>query len=370
MLVGQAGPNNNLPRGPKHVRTHARTPSIQRLLIPRAIMIQTKLLTMTTKTMIRAASSALKQSALSSIGFSGAGFLTCYHLGVAECLLQHGFLSKSSSRSSTMLTGVSGGALCAAGVAVGVSPDDGMATLLHVQQSTVQQGRLDALTPGFSLIDQVEEVIARDMKRSLGGTASKHYQDYDIELLQKRLKNSVLRIGVTDRRVFPPNPRAYYYIDTFRSVDDVVAACILSSYIPFITGPLQGSLHASNLAVKRSQERIQEMVELGYVKNGITGEPLPPSKHDREYFWDGGIVNVFPIVNEETIIVTPIIARFTPNPYISPALETDTARTIRLDERSQVLLNRANAETLRQMTLSSDETVLQQRFSQGHDDAT
>jgi hypothetical protein len=319
--------------------------------------------------MTTAASNALKRSAISSIGFSGAGFLTCYHLGVADCLLRHGILAQDSDKhEDPILTGVSGGALCAAGVALGVSPEDGMNTVLHVAKSTNAQGRLDALTPGFSLIDQVEENFCDSLNKAIDG---------DVELLQRRLQNSRLRIGFTDRRVFPPfahNTRAYFYIDEFRDVNDVVAACILSSYIPFVTGPAWGSLHTSNLAVKRAKERIHEMVELGFCKSGETGQVVKPSNSydpfaNREYFWDGGLTNVFPIVDEDTVIVTPICARFSPNPYISPVVEDDSIRTIRVDPRSEVFLSTANLETLRQMTISSDETVLQGRFSQGHDDA-
>jgi hypothetical protein len=116
------------------------------------------------------------------------------------------------------------------------------------------------------------------------------------------------------------------------------------------------------------------MVELGFCKSGETGQVVKPSNSydpfaNREYFWDGGLTNVFPIVDEDTVIVTPICARFSPNPYISPAVEDDSIRTIRVDPRSEVFLSTANLETLRQMTISSDETVLQGRFSQGHDDA-
>lgn len=336
--------------------------------------------------MTSAAAAAIKKAAtatIPSIGFSGAGFLTCYHLGVSDCLIQHGILSlqPEAHNDFTVLTGVSGGALCAAGVAVGVSPQDGMSTVLHVTNTTTQQGRLDALTPGFSLIDQVEEYFTISLKQALGGTSSScNYDDYDLHLLQARVQNSRLRIGITDRRVYFPLDRttrrdSYFYVDEFRSVEDIVAACILSSYIPFITGPAQGSQCSSNLAVKRSKERLQEMLELGFIKHGETGQPVQPKETDashlREYFWDGGLVNVFPIVDESTVIVTPISARFSPNPYISPQVEDTflSTRTIKVDERSEIYLNTQNVETLRQMTLSSEDKVMEEWFAQGFDDA-
>jgi len=329
--------------------------------------------------MTSTAAAAVSKRAITSIGFSGAGFLTCYHLGVAECLLDHGILSKNKDATSSItLTGVSGGALCAAGLAVGVSPEEGMNTVLHVTNTTTQQGRLDALTPGYSLIDQVEENFTTTLEQALCGSD-------DEELLQERLQYSPLRIGITDWRVLTTpfsfskeRRRAYFYVDEFRNVQDIVAACILSSYIPFVTGPAQGSSDSTNLAVKRAKERIHEMIHLGFVKNGTTGEAIVHSQQEqqdstlfskREFFWDGGLVNVFPIVDESTVIVTPITARFSPNPYISPAVENVSSPKLKFDERSEVFLNSANVETFRQMTLSSDDAVLQERFAQGHDDA-
>ena len=165
----------------------------------------------------------------------------------------------------------------------------------------------------------------------------------------------------------------------FADIDDIVAACILSSYVPAITGPAWGSLAVTNQAVKRAQARVHDMLELGYVKRGDTGHAVVAQERlDREVYWDGGLVNVWPIVDDETVIVTPICARFSPNPYISPAMEhqCDSSKwdwimppTIRVNSTAEIHLNYASMTTFRQMLLSSDETVLQQRFSQGYDNA-
>jgi predicted acylesterase/phospholipase RssA len=97
-------------------------------------------------------SAAATSRLIPSFGFSGAGFLTCYHLGVAQLLLKHGLLVKpgqfASARSPT-LTGVSGGALVAAVVSVGVHPEDAMQASLEVARRTRHAGGvLDALHPG------------------------------------------------------------------------------------------------------------------------------------------------------------------------------------------------------------------------------
>ena len=97
------------------------------------------------------------KAAISSFGFSGAGFLTCYHAGVAECLLQQGLLLQPGERpksaaSTPILTGVSGGALISAGIIAGVSPEDCMEATLHIARETRRLGgALDSLMPGYVL---------------------------------------------------------------------------------------------------------------------------------------------------------------------------------------------------------------------------
>jgi hypothetical protein len=117
-----------------------------------------------------------------SIAFSGAGFLTSYHLGVAECLLKHGVIldsgsndaidsssSPSSSSScakrlrplltsysstshtgNTILSGVSGGALVAASICLSIRPEDGMTATIEIAQNARKVGGLlDHLHPGY-----------------------------------------------------------------------------------------------------------------------------------------------------------------------------------------------------------------------------
>ena len=86
--------------------------------------------------------------AIPSFGFSGAGFLTCYHLGAAKCLSEHGLLNLDHHDNRPTLTGVSGGALTIAAIAAGVNPEVGMATTLAVAERTRQQGFLDSFNPG------------------------------------------------------------------------------------------------------------------------------------------------------------------------------------------------------------------------------
>jgi hypothetical protein len=325
---------------------------------------------------------------ISSFGFSGSGFLACYQFGVAHCLLQQGILPEAGSvrreddnRPPVALAGVSGGALVAAAVAAGVHPDDGMDAVLQVAKRTRQAGRLDALQPGFSLIDVAEEYFAPLLQNAV--------QDDPDYFLQRIDHGRLLRIGLTDRRVFLPsfrnNPRAFCYIDHYQSIDDVISACTLSSYVPGLTGPAWGSLDERHSAVARAGQRMRGMIAAGSVKQGTTGKPIPPLStlqhsegvRGREICWDGGLVNMFPHVDERTVIVTPLTGNFTHDSitpsldYVDEASNNDKGdpRAVVVDDYAQIHLTTANARTLLCMTFSSDDDVLQGYFTQGYDNA-
>jgi predicted acylesterase/phospholipase RssA len=98
---------------------------------------------------------------LPSFGFSGAGFLTCYHLGAADCLLKRGVLlprgelpvyddnNKNDNKKPVLLTGVSGGAMVATAVSIGMSPEDGMRATLNIAENSRKTGGiLNHLRPG------------------------------------------------------------------------------------------------------------------------------------------------------------------------------------------------------------------------------
>jgi hypothetical protein len=280
-----------------------------------------------------------------------------------------------------VLAGVSAGALVAAAVSAGVDPADGMDAVLQVAKRTRQAGRLDALQPGFSLVDVAEEYFSPLLRQAV--------QDDPGYFLQRINHGRLLRIGLTDRREFPPvgnNPRAFCYVDHYQSMDDVIAACTLSSYVPGVTGPAWGSLDERHSAVIRAAQHLRGMIEEGSVKQGITGKPIRPlltTQHSegvqgREICWDGGLVNNFPIVDEHTVIVTPLAANFT-HDSINPSLDYEdelssnndkmSPRTLVLNDRVQIHLTTANAQTFRNMILSSDDNILQEIFMQGYDNA-
>jgi hypothetical protein len=315
---------------------------------------------------------ALKAQTVSSIGFSGAGFLLCYHLGVAKCLLEQGLLPKKGELRSTelRLTGVSGGALVAAAVCAGVDPDDALQMTLSVSRETRKAGMLDALQPGFSLIDVMENRFSTLIHEAV---------DHDSDFLMRRIDHGrLLRIGLTDRRVFPPigqNPRAIVHVDRYRDMQDVIASCILSSYIPGVTGPAWGSLDSRHGAILKAGERLRDMIDAGCVLYTSSGVPLPrlSKDHDsvREICWDGGLVNGFPFFDDDTLMVCPLAADFHTNPTINPGIEYDwnTVRHVQIDPRVRLHLTTANMALLRRIIFSSDDEVLESNFIEGYDHA-
>jgi hypothetical protein len=320
-----------------------------------------------------------------SFGFSGAGFLGCYHVGVAACLHRQGLLpnphDSSTASSPPLVTGVSAGSMIAAAALAGVQPDpDGMEVVLEAARKTRGLAKsnefnvsLDVLTPGFSLIDQVEEPFRVSLVKALGGRMPEKdaaYQtmddsnvyDIDPDLFQRRFPDGSMRLGLTDRRVFGPRTilESYRYVDSFRNADDIIATCMLSSYIPGGTGPLHihdkmpeflaglfgtknnsgstadsGKDKTINDTVHRAGARLRSMESIGLVKHGRTGLPVIPRQPKQEAeldqkptvlsstdFWDGGIADVFPTFDDKTVIIAPVNGFFS-NPAICPIHSTD-----------------------------------------------
>ena len=384
-----------------------------------------------------------------SIGFSGAGFLGCYHVGVAACLHKQGYIPNPNEDSydtnkMPLLTGVSAGSMIAAATLAGVNPEpDGMEVVLTAARRTrelqnkQQLINLDVLTPGFSLIDQVEIPFKEALVKAIGGycetdtSGNTTIQDIDPELFARRFSNGSLRIGLTDRRGLWPPPlpfnssrllESYRYVDTFRNLEDVVACCMLSSYIPGATSTLPSSFLGGMMKSSSSDTsndgntigttdasyiaglRLKEMAKRGMIKHGITGLPviedddktednneMEDDTNEEVYYWDGGIADVFPTIDKDTVIVSPVNGLFE-HPSICPLMPSDrddsgdTTKqqttilqqylipylpdTFRHCPKSQLGLNTENARALLVMAFSSDDEEYISRFREGYDDAT
>jgi hypothetical protein len=296
---------------------------------------------------------------ISSISFSGAGFYTVYHLGVAQCLINNQLLSvKPHKKLSDMptFTGVSGGALVSATLFCSIPIETSLQAMLEASRKA-RSFTFNIYQPGYSLIDVAEQSLLNLLK------------EVEQEQLRERLESGRLRIGLTDSRVFPPfryNPRAYRYIDSFQEVEDIVAACVLSSYVPGATGPLLSS-SIINKAVQNSQLRLTRLSQEGRVKDFYGNSIAERSKLVAPIFMDGGFVNLWPIIDENTLIVTPLSATFPNHNHICPT--TDNSKYFMVNDYSGLAIDLKNVLTLQGMIWSSMDSELENRFKRGYDDA-
>lgn len=322
---------------------------------------------------------------------------------------------------------------------------------------------LDALTPGLSLIDQVESPFREELVRAMGGycimddvTGKITLHDIDPEIFARRVHPGLLRIGLTDKRGLWPTPvgtlrqrfmDSYCYVDSYRDIEDVIACSMLSSYVPGLTGSLvkddlpaflsgllsndndnkigskkEGSASNNsnrNDTTVRAGLRLNEMTNLGMVKHGSTGLPVTGirevesdnnAENNSTLYWDGGIVDVFPTINDHTVVISPLNGLYDPNPSICPLMpdeelcdDSDSTNdnnqkqqqqftsntastqmnnsilfnylrpylpsTFRHCQKSQLGFNRKNANAALRMMFSSDDDELYSRFRGGYDDA-
>lgn len=258
----------------------------------------------------------MNRNIIQSIGYSGAGFLGCYHLGVTQCLIDHHHIipptrsgggnnnNKNNSDAVVRFTGVSAGALTIAAITAGVTCTDGMNLCYDINHQTQQlcSRSLDVLHPGFSLVDIVEDNLKHRIKDSI----EQHFYGGEDEYIQYiNSFGGILRIGLSDRRYLLPSgrrrtrndtttpedqknvnsssslknnnsPSSYVYVDQYRNVNDVIAACILSSYIPGVTGPALGTYASNHKSIIKASNQLHELIDIGYVKNGVNGQILEP----------------------------------------------------------------------------------------------
>ena len=321
-------------------------------------------------------SSVSSRFRISSISFSGAGFLGCYHAGVYSCLLKHGYLlqpleriGQDSNTPAPVLTGVSAGALISAAISAGVTPEDAMNVVLNVAMKTKEKGGfLDVLKPGFSLVDELDG-LELQMQKALGGSDDTP-GDYDNELLMNRIQQgSLLHVGLADRDKLSlstpsENVNAYVYVDQYRNLKDVISACILSSYVPVGTGPMDEN-DVKNVAVKRAWKDVSAMEELRFLKDGITKSPVVKEPQEKLRYLDGGLAKMFPEIDKFTLMVSPLGGRFQ-NPYIAPKVESGV--DVYVSDRILIKGNLQNLIALHQMAMSSSPEKLQEKFRNGYDD--
>eukprot|EP00545_Synedropsis_sp_CCMP1620_P012261 CAMPEP_0119008416 /NCGR_PEP_ID=MMETSP1176-20130426/3678_1 /TAXON_ID=265551 /ORGANISM="Synedropsis recta cf, Strain CCMP1620" /LENGTH=361 /DNA_ID=CAMNT_0006960741 /DNA_START=283 /DNA_END=1368 /DNA_ORIENTATION=- len=263
-----------------------------------------------------------------SISFSPAGLLYfAYHLGVASVI--EPMIQELEDPQSIELIGCSAGALCASILKLQIPYQELLTMIVDVGRRKVANYK------GVSLVDEIELHMPRLVKEALGGTEEKNFEDYDKELFQKRVKNLV--VGFSHRRTAlyknDKNNKAFCYVDQFRDADDLIAACILSSYVPGATGPVKGKRSKKHGAVARANTIVKEMESLGFIKSYADDKPIHkrqsmvakasifgrrPSHKHRESYMDGIFTQPLPAKDHNTVIVCPAYVRHHTNPMLAP----------------------------------------------------
>lgn len=293
-----------------------------------------------------------------SLSLSGAGFLGSYHLGVVSALQANNFLPDYSGKHATtvsggdvMLLGASAGALVAASVFAGSRTEDLMNILLTLAKEASSRP-INALTPGFSLID----VLEPHLRTELGSVAP--------SLLSKRLAGGRLRVALTAPGPgFLTNPcKASRTVDTFRDAEHLVAACILSSYVPAATGPL---CPAEDSAAGRAAKT---MAAAWGIKGGDVELQLVPQQAGAGAFIDGGLATMWPVRDHTTVIASPIAVRSDHgNGTICPS--GDFRWFVRGGRGVTVDASLSNLTRGWSMLISPTAAELEKSFRDGHDDA-
>ena len=227
--------------------------------------------------------------------------------------------------------------------------------------TSARQKPLNALTPGFSLIDGLEPDLRKVLQQA---------QDRDPSAFGRRLSSGHIRVTLTT-----PSPafiatglEATRIVDEFDSAEHLVAACILSSWVPAITGPLRP---AADSAVGRAA---QTMATSWGVKRCLsdspTLEPVAQKSKEEGSFIDGGLSAMWPSADAATVLVSPLAIRApqSTSGVICPPAEF--RRQVYGGQGVWVDASLANLSRASQMTWSPTETELQGWFRQGHDDAT
>ncbi|GJP41376.1 hypothetical protein CLOM_g1048 [Closterium sp. NIES-68] len=149
--------------------------------------------------------------------FSAAGLLFPYHLGVAQYLLDHGYITDS-----TPLAGASAGALVSAVVATGVEPRSLMPLAKLVAADCRQNGT--AFRIGVLLRGVLNRILPDDAHIKCSG-----------------------RIRVAITQVFG-SPRGLL-VDAFESKEDLVDALITSSFVPGYLEPRAATSFRNRMCV-------------------------------------------------------------------------------------------------------------------------
>ena len=310
-------------------------------------------------------------SAVPSFSFSGAGFLGAYHLGAVKYLQESGLLSSFNPNhrrrrtKGQKLMGSSAGSLVAAAISAGVRVEDAMTVVSASADEALNAGPLQSLTPNFSLVDVG---IPRVKKLFVDASAREGFSTDLDAFVKERVSGNVL-VFLTDNAKFLrlQGYDSHAFVSEFGDFDHLISACILSSYVPFATGPLMPK--AGDVVDTAAQVMATKPVHR-FGKEGI--EEVQP----RRTWWDGGLAAMFPreMGDTDTVIVSPIaIHHHDRNIVICPKPEWSSSANkkfgFKFDDQITAAPSMSNALAAWRMILPAREVVYDEIFASAYDDA-
>ena len=235
-------------------------------------------------------------------------------MGAVSCMLK-----RKAIDANTQLIGASAGALVTAAVcAKGEGCIDECMGLVSNMAAVTRGKLLSSLTPRFSLVDEIEPRLWAILKEC-----------------DPAAFNSRLHIVLCDTKA------ERHVKSEFESAEHVLAAAVLSSYIPFGTGPLLPGFQQPATAVGRASSLVGNYV-------------------------DGGLIDQFPVLDDHTVSVAPFIGRFG-REYICPPSSSPAARHVTLDGRVFIEVSLRNLKAGKDAALAPTQEGIDQAFADGYD---
>ena len=144
-------------------------------------------------------------------------------------------------------------------------------------------------------------------------------------------------------------------------MEHILSACLLSSYVPIGTGPL----NYSKTCAAGQANKYMSNKEVSIAIDRVGGKQ---KRAARDNWIDGGLAQMFPILDKHTIVVSPIAIQSKSNIVISPKIE-DGGRLASISAGIKVGVSFKNGVAVKNMLLSTEEGRYQEIFSEAYDDA-
>ncbi|CAM4733914.1 hypothetical protein PO909_021925 [Leuciscus waleckii] len=179
-----------------------------------------------------------------NISFAGCGFLGIYHIGVASCLQEHAPFLVENARH---IYGASAGALTASALVSGACLGEAGANIIDVAKEA-RKRFLGPMHPSFNLVKIIRNMLHRTLPPDSYTRAS------------GRLGISLTRVTDGENVLF----------SHFNSNEELVQACICSTYIPVYCGLIPPTLQG----VRYVDGGISDNLPQYELKNTITVSPF------------------------------------------------------------------------------------------------